>query len=379
MGRSGAYQQQMSGELAYRAFIPSALPPQPSLALDEEMVAQLVQAHAQLSRLEALSGQIPDVGQFIHMYVRKEALMSSQIEGTQATLEDVLDPEKLENADRHVTDVVNYVRATEFAIARMQELPLCNRLLRETHAVLMEGVRGQEKSPGAFRHSQNWIGAAGSTLQNALFVPPPPEAVEPLMSGLEKYMHEADGLDVLVRAALIHSQFETIHPFLDGNGRVGRLLITLYLMARGLLSTPALYVSYFLKKNRVEYYDRMMALRLQGHYEQWVSFFLRALTESAADAVESIAALSALHAQDLARVRTLGRAARSAEAVYRHLLAHPIIQVQGTATALKLSFNTVSAAVTRLEGLGILSPLTDQERNRRFAYTAYLDILKRGT
>lgn len=379
MERSGVFQQQLSGELAYQAFLPSALPPQPPLALDEEMVALLVQAHAQLSRLEALSGQIPDVGQFIHMYVRKEALMSSQIEGTQATLEDVLNPEKLESADRHVADVVNYVWATEFAIARLQELPLCNRLLREVHAVLMEGVRGEEKSPGAFRRSQNWIGAAGSTLKTALFVPPPPEAVEPLMGSLERYLHEADGLDVLARAALIHYQFETIHPFLDGNGRVGRLLITLYLMAQGMLSTPALYVSYFLKRNRAEYYDRMMAIRLKGHYEQWVKFFLRALNESAVDAVDSIVALSALQKQDLARVRTLGRAAKNAEAVYRHLLAHPIIQLQGAAGALKLSFNTVSAAVERLAALGILSPMTAQARNRRFAYTAYLNILKRGT
>ncbi len=190
--------------------------------------------------------------------------MSSQIEGTQVTLEDVLDPLINENANRNVADVINYIKATEFAITRLNELPLCNRLIKEAHAVLMAGVRGQEKNPGEFRYSQNWIGGQGSILKNARFIPPAPEDMTIAMSGLEKYINDDDGLDVLIRAALIHYQFETIHPFLDGNGRIGRLLITLHLMENDVLTTPTLYISYFLKKNCIEYYDCMSEVRRNG-------------------------------------------------------------------------------------------------------------------
>ena len=193
-----------------------------------------------------------------------------------------------ENANRDVADVINYIKATEFAIARLQKLPLCNRLIKETHAVLMEGVRDQEKSPGEFRHSQNWIGGQGSTLKNARYIPPAPEDMMEALSDLEKYIHADDELDVLISAALIHYQFEAIHPFLDGNGRVGRLLITLFLMEKGVLTTPVLYISYFLKKNRIEYYDRMTEVRNKGNYGQWVKFFLQAIHESALDATETI-------------------------------------------------------------------------------------------
>ena len=208
---------------------------------------------------------------FVSMYVRKEALLSSQIEGTQCTLDDILNPLMEENTNRNVSDVVNYIKATEFALNRLHSLPLCNRLIKETHAVLMEGVRGQEKSPGEFRYSQNWIGGQGSTIQNARYIPPNPEDMQTAMSDLEKYMNGDDLLDPLIQAALIHYQFETTHPFLDGNGRVGRLLITLFLMEKGILSRPALYISYFLKMNRIEYYDRMTQVRKTGDYEQWVS------------------------------------------------------------------------------------------------------------
>ena len=231
---------------------------------------------------------------FVSMYVRKEALMSSQIEGTQATLEDIFDPMIEKNTNRNVADVVNYIKATEYAVKRLNTLPLCNRLIKETHAILMEDVRGQEKSPGEFRRSQNWIGGQGSTLKNARYIPPNPEDMNSAMSDLEKYMNSEDGLDFLIRAALIHYQFETIHPFLDGNGRVGRLLITLFLMEKKVLTTPALYISYFLKKNRVEYYDRMTEVRLKGNYEQWIRFFLLAINESAQDAIAAIDEITAL-------------------------------------------------------------------------------------
>ena len=293
--RAGHYKSNLSGEMTYKSFVPNPLPPSPPIELTEDIIALLVKANSQLAVLESVATRIPNVELFVSMYVRKEALMSSQIEGTQATLEDVLDPMLDANTNRNVADVVNYIKATEFAINRLQALPLCNRLIKETHAVLMEGVRGQEKSPGEFRYSQNWIGGQGSTLKNARYIPPSPDDMLDAMSDLEKYINADDDLDALIRAALIHYQFETIHPFLDGNGRVGRLLITLFLMEKRVLSTPALYISYFLKKNRVEYYDRMTEVRTKGNYEQWVKFFLQAIMESAEDATATIDELIALH------------------------------------------------------------------------------------
>ena len=253
------------------------------------------------------------------------------------------------------------------------------RLIKETHAVLMEGVRGQEKSPGEFRHSQNWIGGQGSTLKNARYIPPSPDDMQEAMSDLEKYINADDDLDVLIRAALIHYQFETIHPFLDGNGRVGRLLITLFLMEKRVLSTPALYISYFLKKNRVEYYDRMTEVRTKGNYEQWVRFFLQAILECAEDATETIDELTRLHDASVSAISGLGRAAKNAMLVFNYLESNPIIEISKTAKALGIAFNTASSAVHRLVDAGILVQTSANSRNRTFAYEAYLDILRKGT
>lgn len=377
--RAGHLITNLSGEMAYKSFVPTPLPPKPSIELTEDMINLLIKANSQLAVLESIATRIPNVELFISMYVRKEALMSSQIEGTQATLEDVLDPMIEANTNRNVADVVNYIKATEFAIKRLHELPLCNRLIKETHAVLMEGVRGQEKSPGEFRRSQNWIGGQGSTLKNARYIPPSPDDMIEAMSDLEKYINADDELDVLIRAALIHYQFETIHPFLDGNGRVGRLLITLFLMEKKVLSTPALYISYFLKKNRVEYYDRMTEVRAKGNYEQWVTFFLRALLESAEDATATIDELIALHDKNAAVISGMGRAAKNAMLVFEYLEANPIIEIRKTAEALSITFNTASSAVKRLTDAGILVQTTNASRNRTFAYEDYLSILRKGT
>lgn len=377
--RAGKERNNMSGEAAYTSFIPAPLPPEPPLELDADTLAVLVTANRQLSALEGIAAHIPNMPLFVSMYVRKEALMSSQIEGTQATLEDVLDPLLEANTNRNVADVVNYIKATEYAVKRLETLPLCNRLLRETHAVLMEGVRGQEKYPGEFRRSQNWIGGQGSSLKTARYIPPSPEDMEIAISDLEKYINAEDGQDDLIRAALIHYQFETIHPFLDGNGRIGRLLITLYLMERKLLSSPALYISYFLKRNRVEYYDRMSEVRRSGNYEQWVRFFLQAVEECAKDAIETIDKLNALHEKDSAAVNAMGRAAKNTALVFSYLEANPIIDIGRTAQALDLSFNTVSSAVKRLEEAGILAQTGAANRNRAFAYKSYLEILRNGT
>lgn len=377
--RAGYWKTNLSGEMAYQSFVPSPLPPTPPFEISEDILEQLIKANSQLAILESVATRIPDVDLFVSMYVRKEALMSSQIEGTQATLEDVLDPLIEDNTNRNVAEVVNYIKATEYAIRRLHELPLCNRLLKETHAILMEGVRGQEKNPGEFRCSQNWIGGKGSTLRNAKYIPPSPDDMTEAMSDLEKYINADDRLDGLIRAALIHYQFETIHPFLDGNGRIGRLLITLFLMEKKILTTPALYISYFLKKNRVEYYDRMTEVRSKGNYEQWVKFFLQAIAESAKDAIAAIDELTALHDKNVDLVAGMGRASKNAMLVFRYLEANPIIEIGKTAEALGITFGTASNAVERLSSAGILEQTTTGRRNRTFAYKDYLAILRKGT
>ena len=377
--RAGSLQTNLTGEMSYKSFRPTPLPPVPPIELDQDTLNLLIQANKQLATLESIVSRIPSVVLFVSMYVRKEALLSSQIEGTQATLDDVLDPLLEENTNRNVADVINYIKATKFALERRKSLPLCSRLIKEIHAVLMEGVRGQEKSPGEFRISQNWIGGQGSSLRNARYIPPAPDDMIEAMSDLEKYMNADDGLDILVQTALIHYQFETIHPFLDGNGRVGRLLITLFLMEKEILSTPALYISYFLKRNRIEYYDRMSEVRAKGNYEQWVKFFLQAILESAQDAIQTIDLLLVLHNKNLAVIATLGRSAKTAFQVFAYLEDNPIIDIKKTAYFLGLSYNAVSSSVKKLISCNILVPTTGTRKNRTFAYNEYLKILRKDT
>ena len=378
MNRAGAFVKNMSGDMAYQSFSPAPLPP-PELQLDAAMTSLLVDASRQLQKLDAAANLIPNVELFVSMYVRKEALISSQIEGTQCTLDDVLDPENDSNVNLDVTDVINYVKAAQFAIERLSTLPICNRLLRETHAVLMEGVRGQEKNPGEFRRSQNWIGPQGCTLKDARFVPPNVDDMTRGMADLEKYINEDTNYDPLIRAALIHYQFETIHPFLDGNGRIGRLLILLYLMEQKLLCKPVIYVSYFLKKNQIEYYDRISEVRRSGNYEQWVRFFLEAVRAAAVDAEESIRQLSALHDQSVAALPKPKRSKDNVRMVFDYVEQHPIIDIKRTAAALGVSYNTAASAVSKMVALGILKETTNAARNRVFAYERYLEVLRRDT
>ena len=377
--RAGYYRTNLTGEAAYQSFVPSPLPPEPFIEPDQDMIRLLINANTQIATLNEIAKHIPNMNLFVSMYVRKEALMSSQIEGTQATLEDLFDPTLDTNRNRDVADVVYYIKATEYAIRRLETLPLCNRLLRETHAILMENVRGQEKNPGEFRHSQNWIGGHGNTLKTARYIPPNLEDMTIAMSDLEKYINEDNTTDNLIRAALIHYQFETIHPFLDGNGRIGRLLITLYLMEKKLLTTPALYISFFLKRNRIEYYDRMTEVRNKGDYEQWIRFFLQAVYECAADAIATIDKLAALHEKTEAAILAMGRGAKNALSVFHYLEANPIIDIRKTAKATGLSFNTVAAAVKKLTDMKILAQTSTASRNRTFAYAEYLDLLRDGT
>ena len=378
--RAGCLVTNLSGEMAYQSFRPNPLPPEPPVEMSNELIAKLIDANRRLATLDGLSSRIPNMDLFVSMYVRKEALLSSQIEGTQCTLDDILNPFAEENTNLNVSDVVNYIRAEEYAINRLQTLPLCNRLIKETHAVLMEGVRGQEKNPGEFRYSQNWIGGQGSTLRNARYIPPNPEDMVDAMSDLEKYMNGEDSLDPLIQAALIHYQFETTHPFLDGNGRVGRLLITLFLMEKKILSAPSLYISYFLKMNRVEYYDRMTQVRKTGDYEQWVLFFLQALSDSAEDAIQAIDRLTEIHNRNVQKFNSMTkRQQTNAINFLIYLEKTPIIDIQKTATALNLSYNTVAKNVASFVDNGILQQTEKSGRAKIYSYVEYLAVLRKDT
>ena len=379
MGRSGELVTNLSGDAAYQSFKPSPLPPDPELNINSNIVKKLVEANRDLVRLDTAAKLIPNVELFISMYVRKEALISSQIEGTQCTLDDILDPDVDGNSNLDVGDVINYVRACTYAIERLDKLPLCNRLLREIHKELLAGVRGQEKNPGEFRRSQNWIGAEGCSLREARYIPPNVKDMNVALDDLERYMNEGDDYDPLIRIALIHYQFETIHPFLDGNGRVGRLMILIYLMEQGYISKPIIYISYFLKKNQIEYYDRISEVRRSGNYEQWIAFFLEAVSAAAKDSLTTVENLSALHDRNIEKLPTTNRRSDNVRRVFDYIEQYPIIDIKRTAADLEVSYNTVSAAVVKLVQTGILRETTNAARNRVFAYEEYLNILRKDT
>lgn len=377
--RAGSYRTNLKGEKQYKSYLPKPLPPDPAIYLNEDLVRLLVKANRSIGILNSLSKQIPNVDLFVSMYVRKEALLSSQIEGTQATLDDILDPDIEENMNQDISDVVKYIKANKLAKERLAELPLCNRLIQEIHKVLLDDMRGGEKYPGEFRRTQNWIGPAGSNLSNARYIPPNKEDMLEGMSDLEKFINNEDGIDPLIRIALIHYQFETIHPFLDGNGRIGRLLINLYLVEKGLLDYETLYISYYLKRHRVEYYDRLMEVRLKGNFEQWVKFFLEALYESAEDAVKTIEKLIILHKVNEKKIRDSKTTSRNVLKLFLYLEESPIIDINKTSAALGVSFNTVSKAVNVLMELGILVKVDKSKRGRVFSYEEYLEILRKDT
>ena len=380
--RAGKSVKQLSGKLAYYSFHPSKLPPIPEIEIDSELTEKLIKAYRVLAILDDRAMHIPNIDLFISMYVQKEALLSSQIEGTQATLEDIFNPNISKNINSDVDDVINYIKATKYAIQRLDTLPLCSRLLLETHEVLLSGVRGREKNPGEFRKSQNWIGGSGSTIKTARYIPPDVLYMQEALSDLEKYMNTDGGLDDLIKIALIHYQFETIHPILDGNGRVGRLLIVLYLLEKKVIKTPSLYLSFYLKENRIEYYDRMTVVRENGDYEQWVKFFIEGIYVSGQSAIETADELIALRNSNLKRLEAEKYTKRTHETmikIFGYLEAHPIIEIGKTAKDLSLSYNTVASAVSRFEALGILSLVNNQDRNKVYSYDDYISILRSGT
>jgi cell filamentation protein, protein adenylyltransferase len=365
-----------------RAFVPDPLPPRPPLELSGARQRLLESATLSLGRLDSITSLLPDPQLFLYAYIRREAVLSSQIEGTQSSLSDLLLFELEEAPGVPVDDVVevsNYVAALEHGMERLRGgFPLSSRLIREMHAQLLARGRGSEKQPGEFRRSQNWIG--GTRPGNAHFVPPPPTLVEDTMAALERTFHEADAAyPVLLTAALAHVQFETIHPFLDGNGRIGRLLIPLLLHNAGVLQQPLLYLSLYFKQHRDEYYRLLDRVRASGDWEAWVDFFLEGVAVTATSAVETAQRLVALFKDDASRVQAGGRTATAMLRVLQALHERPVLTVKEVARRAGLSFPTASKGMTGLVALGVVRELTGKRRNRVFAYDRYLAILGEGT
>jgi Fic family protein len=379
--RLGEYITSTEGGETVRAFVPPPLPPAPAVQLDSLQVL-LEQANQALGRLDGLASMLPDLSLFIYAYVSKEAVLSSQIEGTQSSLSDLL---LYENHGapgvpiEDVEEVSNYVAALTHGLKLLREgFPLSLRLIREIHEVLLSKGRGSDKEPGEFRRSQNWIG--GTRPGNAMFVPPPPDRVMECMGKLELFLHEErPGRPLLIKAGLVHVQFETIHPFLDGNGRLGRLLITFLLCAGGALHEPILYLSLFFKKHRQTYYDLLTEVRATGNWERWLEFFLTGVKETAEQAVNAARRIIELLDTDRKKIEGLGRPAASALRVHQYALTHPILSIATAAEDVGITFPTVAGAIDHMQQLGILREITGKQRGRLLAYGRYLDILNEGT
>lgn len=373
--RAGVFMNQPSG---YKSFVPKKLPPDPMVNMDLEMLKLLSDADRKLGRLDGITQILPNPELFVAMYVQKEAVLSSQIEGTQASLTDVLDIGSDTNKDTEIQDVVNYVAAMKYGLTRLQNFPLCLRLIREIHAVLLEDGRGSNRNPGEFRTSQNWIGPAGCMLSNATFIPPTVPDMNIALEDLELFFYEEDDIPSLIKIALIHAQFESIHPFLDGNGRVGRLLITFWLCSEKILSQPLLYLSYYFKSNRIEYYDRLMAVRKAGDWEGWVKFFLRGVASVSDEATESaklIIQLKEKYSQVLSE-----KTNNNYIKLLDHLFETPFISKNSAAEFLQISYPTASAIIEEFVRQNILTDITPhQQRNKRYCFVEYVNILNRGT
>ena len=364
-----------------RAFVPPPLPPNPAVRLDD-LQQLLEEANQALGRLDGLASALPDLSIFLYTYVRKEAVLSSQIEGTQSSLSDLLLYENDEAPGvplADVQEVSNYVAAMNHGLARLRGgFPLSLRLIREIHEILLSGVRGSGKRPSGFRKSQNWIG--GSRPGNALFVPPPPEFVLECLSSFEKFLHEdRPDLPLLVKAGLVHVQFETIHPFLDGNGRLGRLLITFLLCERQVLREPILYLSLYFKTHRSIYYDLLDRVRAKGDWEAWLHFFLSGVKDTAEQAANAARRIISMFAEHVAQIESLGRPSSSVLRVFQHLQRSPIVSIPVTAEKIGVSAPTVAKSLDHLRQLGIVRETTGRERHRLFVYDPYLSILNEGT
>jgi Fic family protein len=380
-GTQGRFVRRSTAHEPFDAFVPSPLPPSPPIDLSGERSERLSEATLALGRLDGVFIVLPDKLHFLYQYVRKEAVLSSQIEGTRSSLSDLLLFEAEEAPGVPLDDVVEvsrYVAALGHGIDRIRGgFPMSARLFREIHGVLLSGGRGSDRDPGEFRRSQNWIG--GTRPGNAMFVPPPPEEVVGLMSGLERFLDDGAHLPPLVKAALAHVQFETIHPFLDGNGRVGRLLITLLLCEASVLTEPLLYLSLYFKAHRQRYYELLQQVRTDGDWETWVDFFLDGVTVTAQGAVDTTHRALALIARDRDRIGEIGRPSSSALRVFSVLQKHPVITIAQADERLGLSRPTIGSALRRLEEMEIVQEITGRQRGQVFVYREYLDLLSEGT
>ena len=379
-GRQGSLRSNLSGDMEYKSFYPNKMRGFFPLSLDDATMRAVANCRAVLGEVEGMARFIPNVDMYLTMYVRKEALLSSQIEGTQCTFDDVLDPSNDVNASRDLTDVVNYTKAVDVAIGLMSDMPLCMRLLRQVHAVLLSDGRGSEKSPGQFRTTQNWIGPSGCGLKGASFVPPNVEDMQEALGDLEFFINECVDVEPVVKAALVHYQFETTHPFLDGNGRMGRLLILLSLMNDEALTRPVVYPSYELKRRRTEYYDRLMGVRETGDFEGWIKFFCDCLLASACDARDSMGKLADLHFKNETLVReNSGRGATNALKFLELLEANPIVDASFVVEKLDISKTSASSLIALFGSLGLLKQREgERKRYRTFSYEPYLAILRSG-
>jgi Fic family protein len=371
--RAGRWERQPTG---YRAFIPAPLPPHPAVDFTPALQRLLSEASLGLGRLDGSIQTLPDPDLFVFMYVRKEAVLSSQIEGTQSSLQDLLAAEAhIYTADKDVAEVVNYVRAINYGLERLSHLPVSARLIREIHEQLLDGVRGSRISPGELRRSQYWIGPAGCTLNEAAFVPPPADLVPHALSDLERFLHGKDDLPILVKIGLAHAQFETIHPFLDGNGRVGRLLITFLLCEGGVLHKPVLYLSHYFKRHRQQYYELLQAVRDKGAWEEWLSFFLRGVADVSTEAARTAGHILALREKHRSLIGgNLGYAVGNGHLLLEHLFVRPIVSVKDVIQVTSTSYQSANQLVERLVGLGILAEITGRTRNRRFRYDHYVSL-----
>lgn len=372
--RAGTFINQPGG---FKAFTPKALPPDPAIAVDGELQHALSQADRALGRLDGSVETLPNPNLFVYMYVRKEAVLSSQIEGTQSSLHDLLAAEAhiAEGVPQDVDEVVNYVRTLNLGLQRLNELPVSTRLIREIHRELMRDVRGHHLTPGELRRTQNWIGPAGSTIATASFVPPPPHDVPALLGDLETFLHGDGKEPLLIKIGLAHAQFETIHPFLDGNGRVGRLLITFLLCEKGALAKPVLYLSHFFKQHRQEYYDRLQAVREDGDWEGWLRFFLRGVAEVSVEAADTARRILVLREDHRRQINDrLGRVASNGHRVLERLYEKPVVSVEDVRQITRTTFPAANDVVQRLVDLEILKEMTGQARNRRFLYAPYVAL-----
>ena len=373
--RAGRYVRQRDG---YSAFIPAPLPPNPPVRIDGELQSLLSVADQALGRLDGSIQTLPDPDLFMLMYVRKEAVLSSQIEGTQSSLQDVLAAEaKVFSSDSYqdANEVINYIKAMNYGLRRLSELPISVRLIREIHAKLLQGVRGSNLTPGELRTSQNWIGPTGCTLSEAKFVPPPSHEVSNALGELETFLNQPGDLPPLIWIGLAHAQFETIHPFLDGNGRIGRMLVTFLLCEQDLLLKPVLYLSHFFKQHRERYYEELQSVRDTGNWEQWLIFFLRGVVEVSGQAIDTARQILTLRETDRNVIaENLGQTAGNGHRVLEHLYRHPIVSVKDVQKLIGKTYVVANNLVTRLVDYGVLQELTGGVRNRRFRYQGYIEL-----